>query len=284
MVSKKPGHAIKRISLFFVPIIAIISLLLVAGCTSPFDQTNVTNTTSPDLQQSPSSYQVTIAQPEGKSRFIRMDTDVYNIGEVVEFDISSVCGETLECLNDPPTFSVKFQTGSGAWATKMGKDSPVETNKSYINAGKSSPVYRFVTTGWEPNRYRIVSDCGVSREFLLRPSPTPVPTICPQIAKEPVWIHINPIIDQDADKPFSISGTTNKAVGDELKYLVFRSGMLPKNLTMGNEKPLSTWVSEGTCGENTWSVDLTIQNPQEYYFMISAGSLNATAIRRFTVL
>jgi len=53
---------------------------------------------------------------------------------------------------------------------------------------------------------------------------------------------------------------------------------------MGNEKPLSTLVTEGECGENTWSVDLNIPNPQEYYIMISAGTLNATAIKRFVVL
>jgi hypothetical protein len=60
--------------------------------------------------------------------------------------------------------------------------------------------------------------------------------------------------------------------------------MLPKNLAMGNDKPLSIWVSEGTCGENTWSVDLDISTPQEYYLMISAGTQNATAIKRFMVL
>ena len=265
-------------------IIAMVCILLVVGCTSLVDEPNQTNTTNPLLQQFPASYKVTIAQPDEKSRFIRMDTDVYNIGEVVEFYISSDGGRTLECSNDPPTFSVKFQTGSGRWATKMGTDTPVETTRIYLEAGKSTPMYRFITSGWEPNRYRIVSDCGVAREFILRHVPVPEPTICPQIENEPLWVRINPVNEQFAGKKFSMSGTTNLAVGEELKYLVFPSGMLPKTQDMTNEKPLSTWVSEGTCGENTWSVDLDIKNPQEYVLMISAGTRNATAIQRFTVL
>jgi hypothetical protein len=145
-------------------------------------------------------------------------------------------------------------------------------------------MYRFVTTGWEPNRYRIVSDCGVSREFILRTIPIPVPTTCPEIADGPLWVRINPVSDQYAGKQFSISGTTNRAAGEELKYLVFPDGTLPEDLTSGNEKPLSTWVSEGTCGENTWSVDLELKTPHEYFLMISAGLRNDTAIQRFMVL
>jgi hypothetical protein len=262
--------------------IVIVCILITSGCTSLFDQINQTNTT-PSLQQFPASYKVTIAQPDGSSKSIKMDTDVYNIGEVVEFFVINEGAGTLQCLNDPPTFSVKFQTGSGKWATRMGKDNPVETNKTYLEHGKSTQIERFITTGWEPNRYRIVSDCGVYREILLRPAPTPVPTVCPQKVNEALWVRINPIDGQYADKKFSIQGTTNRAAGEELKYLVFPSGMLPKDLNQGGEKPLSTKVSEGVCGENVWSVEVNEKIPQEYFIMISAGSLNGTAIRRFTV-
>jgi hypothetical protein len=265
-------------------IMVIVCLLLTAGCTSLFDQTNQTRTTTPELPPVPASYKMTIAQPDGTSKSISMDTDVYNIGEVVEFYVINEGAGTLTCLNDPPSFSVKFQTGSGKWGTRMGTDTPVETNKTHLEHGKSSMVYRFITTGWEPNRYRIVSDCGVSREFLLRPSPTPVPTVCPLQGDGALWVRIDPISDPYASKQFSIGGTTNRAVGEELRYLVFPSGKLPKDLDQGTEKPLSTRVSEGICGENIWSVDVNEKIPQEYYIMISAGSLNATAIKRFAVL
>ena len=270
----------------FFPTLALMSLvvciILTAGCTSFFDEINQTNTT-PSLQQFPASYKVTIAQPDGTSKSIKMDTDVYNIGEVIEFSVINEGAGTLECLNDPPTFSVKFQTGSGKWATRMGTDKPVETNKTYLEHGKSTQMYRFITTGWEPNRYRIVSDCGVYREILLRPAPTPVPTVCPQQGDGSLWVRINPIDGQYAGKKFTIQGTTNRADGEELRYLVFPNGMLPKDLNSSGEKPLSTRVSGGVCGENLWSVDVNEKIPQEYFIMISAGSLNATAIRRFTL-
>ena len=262
--------------------LVLVAMLMVAGCTSLFNPTNQTNTT-PSLQQYQASYKVTIAQPDGTSKSIKMDTDVYNIGEVVDFSVINEGAGTLQCLNDPPTFSVKFQTGSGKWVPRMGTDKPLETNKTYLEHGKSTQMYRFITTGWEPNRYRIVSDCGVYREILLRPAPTPVPTVCPQRGNEPLWVSITPIDNQYAGKKFSIQGTTNRGAGEELKYLVFPSGMLPKDLNQGGEKPLSTRASEGLCGENVWSVEVNEKIPQEYFIMISAGSLNATAIRRFTV-
>ncbi|MDO9324505.1 MAG: hypothetical protein Q7T80_06055 [Methanoregula sp.] len=265
-------------------IILVCAFFIAAGCTSVFDQTNQTNVTTSVVQQFPSSYKMTIAQPDETSESIRMDTDVYNIGEVIEFYVINEGAGTLTCLNDPPAYSVKFQAGSGRWATRMGTEIPVETNKTSLEHGKSTPMYRFVSSGWEPNRYRIVSDCGVSREFLLRSAPTPVPTVCPQKTDEPLWIRINPNDDQYAGKKFSLSGTTNKAAGEELRYLVFPGGKLPKDLEQGGDKPLTTRVSEGVCGENVWSVDVDEQPPLEYYIMISAGSLNATAIRRFVVL
>lgn len=264
--------------------IVMVAMLAVSGCTSFFDKMNKTGNSTPSMQQFPASYKVTIAQPDGTSKSIKMDTDVYNIGEVVEFYILNEGAGKLACSNDPPTFSVKFQTGSGKWATRVGTDKPVETNKTYLEHGKSTSLYRFVTNGWEPNRYRIVSDCGVYREFLLRPAPTPVPTVCPQKRNEPLWVRINPIEDQYAGIKFSLNGTTNQVAGEELRYLVFPTGKLPKDLNQGSEKPLSTRVSEGVCGENVWSVDVDVKIPQEYYIMISAGSLNSTALRRFNVL
>ncbi|MEI7857582.1 MAG: hypothetical protein WCH85_08785 [Methanomicrobiales archaeon] len=265
-------------------IIIMVCVFLMAGCTSLFDQTNQTDTTTTVDQQFPSSYKVALAQPDETSKSIRMDTDVYNIGEVVEFYVINEGSGTLTCLNDPPTYSVKFQTGSGRWATRMGTDIPVETNKSYLENGKSTQMYRFISSGWEPNRYRIISDCGVYREFLLRSAPTPVPTVCPQKGDEPLWVRINPIDDQYAGKKFTLSGTTNKAAGEELRYLIFPGGKMPKTLGDGGDKPLTTRVSGGVCGENVWSVDVEEQTPMEYYIMISAGTLNATEIKRFAVL
>jgi len=105
-----------------------------------------------------------------------MDTDVYNIGEVVEFTVTNDGSRTLDCAGDPPAFVVKTQGINGAWGTKIGNDTPDTSKKSTLAPGASTPPYRFVTDGWTPGRYRIVLDCGVVREFILKPNPTPEPT------------------------------------------------------------------------------------------------------------
>ncbi|MCK7484592.1 MAG: hypothetical protein MZU97_02880 [Bacillus subtilis] len=79
-----------------------------------------------------------------------------------------------------PGISVKFQTGSGIWSTRMGTDTTAEANKTYLGYGSLGVQ---IHHHWlqEPNRYRIV--------FRLRgvpgiPSPAcadPLPMMCPQI-------------------------------------------------------------------------------------------------------
>ncbi|MEI8331560.1 MAG: hypothetical protein WCF90_07940 [Methanomicrobiales archaeon] len=59
---------------------------------------------------------------------------------------------------------------------------------------------------------------------------------------------------------------------------------MSKALDKGGEKHLFAQVSEVVCWENVWSVSGNEKIPRDYYIMISAGSLNATAIGRFTVL
>ena len=75
--------------------IALVCIFFAAGCTSFFDEMNQTGNTTASLQQFPASYIVTIAQPDGRSKSIKMDTDVYNIGEVVEFYVINEGSGTL---------------------------------------------------------------------------------------------------------------------------------------------------------------------------------------------
>ncbi|MGA2917018.1 hypothetical protein [Methanoregula sp.] len=157
------------IILFVISIIFII----VAGCTTLFPGQNVTPAVTIPAGEFPvDSYKVTIHQPDATSSFIHMDTDVYNIGEVVEFTVRNDGSRTLDCAGDPPKFSVKFQGINGAWGIRMGNETPDNSQKSSLGPGASTTTYRFVTEGWAPGRYRIVHDCGVVREFILRPVPT----------------------------------------------------------------------------------------------------------------
>ena len=152
-------------------IVLLIGVILTAGCSSILNEKNSGTNTSQTSVQPAASWQVTIHQPYAQSDYIKTDTDIYNIGEVIEFTVTNDGSRSLNCAGNPPSFSVKFQAVNGVWATRMGTEKPNETVKSTLAPGNSTQVYRFVTTGWDPDRYRIVSDCGVVREFILRPVP-----------------------------------------------------------------------------------------------------------------
>ena len=127
----------------------VLILILLAGCTAFTDEKHPNTNVSPTHDQSVASYHATLPQPDAGSDYVKMDTDIYNIGEVVEFIVTNDGSRTLECSGNPPTFSVKFQPGRGTWATRMGTEKPNESEKSTLAPSASTQVYRFVTTGWD---------------------------------------------------------------------------------------------------------------------------------------
>jgi hypothetical protein len=270
----------RTILLFFL---IAISLILAAGCTSSHGSANATVSAIPSLSQSVALYKVILAQPDGNSRFIHMDTDAYNIGEVLEFVVTNDGTANLKSPNDHPDFSVKFQTSRGSWATKMGTEQPAVSNATFLKPGESSKVYRFITTGFEPGRYRIVSDYGAEREFLIRASPAPMPTIsCPPNPNATLWITIDAIADHHAGEDFAITGTTSVTVGKEMRYTIFAPGQNNTLVPLGT--PISITPDEGICGNNTWSVAVELPEPGEYFIGIAEGTQKASAIKRFVIL
>jgi hypothetical protein len=270
-----------------------ISLLLTAGCTTSLSPANATASATPvatpSHAQSAALYKVTVAQPDAYSRFIRMDSDIINAGEVVEFTVVNDGNSDLRSPNDNPGFSVIFQTGSGTWATKMGKDQPEVSNASRLRPGESSKVYRFLSEGWDAGRYRIVSDYGIERDFLIRAGPTPVPTPTPEpamnctpAANATPWIRIDPIPDHVAGEQFMIAGTTNIAAGRELRYQIFAPGSGNTVVPLG--EPVSLAVTEGSCGNNTWSVYVMFPEPSLYLIGVTDETKKATVLQRFMIL
>jgi|SRR5208337_633863 len=158
----------------YIVILSALSVIIMiaAGCTTMSPGQNTTPVGAPSGEPLLASYKVTINQPDTMSEYIHMDTDRYNIGEVVQFTVTNDGSGPLECAGDPPAFSVKFQGINGMWVTRMGNETPGTPEKSSLEPGASTVTYRFVTDGWAPGRYRIVHDCGVVREFILRPVPT----------------------------------------------------------------------------------------------------------------
>ena len=268
-------------------LLLLACILCTAGCTLPFATDNQTpGTSNTAAPESITKYQRTLAQPEDSAKLIKMDTDVYNLGEVVEFVITNVKSSDLSCTNDPPSFSVRYQMGSGQWTTRMGDENLTPGNAMKLKPGESTAPYRFITGGWAAGRYRIVTDCGVSREILLRalPSVTPAGTPCSPTTNSPPSIRVNPVSDQDAGEPFTISGTTSLAAGEKLRYSIFAILPTTGNITSAKLVSSTTMVSAGSCGTNTWFVEGVIQVPGDYFIGISNSANTVSAIRRFSVL
>jgi hypothetical protein len=289
----------------------LLCLILTGGCTDLLSDAEPAEPAPAD-EPVPSSYRIAISQPDARAAMIRMDTDVYNAGEVVGFVVTNTGILPLECHNDPPYFRVTFQTGSGRWATKMGPEIPVRGNTTYLQNGQSTTVYRFISTGWEPGRYRIVSDCGPERDFLIREVHAPVPepvadagpatatvngtviggspgslpaASCPAMpdAGPGPWVTIDPIPEQVAGRPFAISGTTSLPAGTDLYYVIFSVNEETKKPALNREASFSTAVEAGSCGVNTWSAEGVIQATGWFFIAIENQERTATAIRRFSV-
>jgi hypothetical protein len=131
-----------------------------------------------------------------------------------------------------------------------------------------------------------VSDCGVSREILLR-ALSPVTTAgisCPTAGNTSPYIRVNPVSDRYTGEHFSIAGTTNLAAGEELRYSIFAISSTTSNISAAKLISSTTPVSGGSCGINTWSVEGIIEVPGDYFIGISNSENTVSAIRRFSVL
>lgn len=271
----------------FLILLLLACIVCTAGCTMPFATDNQTSaSTGTSIPASIAKYKLALAQPEDSSKLIKMDTDVYNIGEVVEFVITNEKTGDLSCTNNPPSFSVRYQKGTGQWVTRMGEENPAPGNTTKLKPGESTAPYRFITEGWAYGRYRIVTDCGVSREILLRalPSATPTAPQCPPAGNTSPYIRVNSVSDQYMGIPFTITGTTSLSAGEELRYSIFAIVSATSNLTTAKLVSSQTTVSEGICGTNTWSIDGVIKVSGDYFIGISNNANTVSAVRRFTVL
>lgn len=267
-------------------LLMVIGLLCSAGCSELSGTGNQTPGVSGDSFGGPGSgYRQTLAQPKETSRMIRMATDIYTEGDVVEFSIANEKSMDLSCRHDPPIFSVRYQKDTGQWVTRMGYENPPPGNTTNIRPGTSTEPYRFITTGWAPGRYRIVTDCDVSRDILIRavPGTTPSGSSCPPGTNTSPYIRVAAVSDQRVGEPFAITGTTNLPAGEELRYSIFAILSATSNVTSAKLVSSTTNITAGTCGVNTWSVNGIITIPGEYFIGISNSGNTVSAVKRFTV-
>jgi len=102
-------------------------------------------------------------------------------------------------------------------------------------------------------------------------------------------IRINPIGEKMVGDKFTLSGTTNLAVDDELLVEVTSSSFAPTQKTQSGEFSGATGtvkVTKGTDGFNTWEfpVDATTFKPDEYIVQVSGITVSQTASALFNVV
>ena len=101
-------------------------------------------------------------------------------------------------------------------------------------------------------------------------------------------ILIDPIGDKEAGSKFTISGTTNLAVGDKLMVSVTSAAFQPskKTETSGFDTSAGTAIVEKGDGANKWSfeVDATGFKPDQYIVKIESVETDKTATANFNVV
>jgi hypothetical protein len=160
--------------------IVMMALLLAAGCTTTPAPNNPAgiHTPSPEITHTMSSkalYKVTIAQQNNsQSDLIRMDSDIYNQGEVVEFYLVNDRPEPLECVGDFSSYRI-FSFINRSWSplpqppgTYVVVITGIST-RSYLQSGTSTEKFHLITNDLTPGRYKIQFVClNIYREFEIR--------------------------------------------------------------------------------------------------------------------
>jgi hypothetical protein len=175
----------KRFTYTAIFYVVLMVMVLSMGCMTTQVSSNQSGvvtqlTTALKTPKSIALYSVTIPQPENSnSDLIQLDSDIYNLGEVIDFSLITDRNATLPTGCDILSFRVFIRNTDGIWKEIPGPfranipyRSPQPASTSYPGPGPSIPEYRLVTTGWIPGYYKIQSDClRASHEFILRDIP-----------------------------------------------------------------------------------------------------------------
>jgi hypothetical protein len=100
---------------------------------------------------------------------------------------------------------------------------------------------------------------------------------------------VNPIPDHRVGDTFTISGSTNLAVGDKLSVDVYSSSFVPTSKSQSGEYSGASGVVEvmpGSNGYNQWSfaIDATGFKPDEYMVKVSGIIQDVTGSTTFNIL
>lgn len=99
-----------------------------------------------------------------------------------------------------------------------------------------------------------------------------------RIAVEDPWIRVNPIGERHAGDAFTITGTTNLAMDDEVLVLIYpdwytpdKCGrILPPEVQRSGYVSSTIKINKGTGGTQNWSFDVAGLGPEEFRLEVSA--------------
>jgi len=99
---------------------------------------------------------------------------------------------------------------------------------------------------------------------------------------------VNPVVDHSIGDTFTITGTTNLAVGNDLLVEIYSSSFNPTQKVQGSGFSGSSGtvkVMPGTDGYNTWSFDVDTFTfiADEYFVKVSGTTNNVLASTTFTI-
>jgi hypothetical protein len=115
-----------------------------------------------------------------------------------------------------------------------------------------------------------------------------IPPVSSFIVENPT-ARINPVGDHFVGDKFTITGSTNLAVGDDLLVEIYSSSFKPTQKAQSGEFSGSggtVTVVPGTNGYNTWSfdVDTSTFKPDEYILKVSGTTIEVTGSATFNIL
>lgn len=158
--------------------IVMIAVMLAVGCTTTTDPDNLTGTftqtrVTPTMEKIGPFYKVTITQPEGiHPDYIKMDSDLFNQGEIIDFHVVNEGSGSLACWRTIPSKNFHLYRQIGTWESQPEPTGTHTDYGYYLKPGESTPVQQLNTADLTPGHYKIVTECGVSREFEIRAAPS----------------------------------------------------------------------------------------------------------------
>jgi hypothetical protein len=102
---------------------------------------------------------------------IRMDANIYNVGEVVEFSVFNESPGTGRCTDHPCSYRIARLVKNESWQVLR---TPLVTMLPFSGSTyyeRSCQPMHFATNNWLPGRYRIQYRCGIFQEFVVREIP-----------------------------------------------------------------------------------------------------------------